>query len=45
VSEDGPGWVAFLVDDPDGIEEPSVAIVCPPCAAEGLRYESRVRYT
>jgi hypothetical protein len=45
VSRDGPGWVGFLLDDPDGQEEPTVVIVCPPCAAERLGYEARVAYT
>jgi hypothetical protein len=44
-SDDGAGWVGFLAEDPDGADEPSVLIVCPPCAAERFEYEAHVRYT
>jgi hypothetical protein len=29
----GKSWVAFMCNDPDGIDEPRIAVYCPPCAA------------
>jgi len=34
----GKGWVAYTCDDPDGIDEPRIAIYCPPCAAAEFGY-------
>ena len=40
-SETAPGWVAVIVDDPDGVEPPGLATYCPPCAARLLEYSPR----
>jgi hypothetical protein len=37
--------MALIVDDPDGVEAPSVVVYCPPCVARELSYESVVAYT
>jgi hypothetical protein len=29
----GKSWVAYMCNDPDGIDEPRIAVYCPPCAA------------
>lgn len=29
----GRGWAAFVVDDPDGREPPTIVVYCPVCAA------------
>ena len=34
----GKGWSAWLCEDPDGIDETSLAVYCPPCAAEEFGY-------
>lgn len=34
----GAGWTAFVCDDPDEIEEPRIAVYCPPCAAAEFVY-------
>ena len=41
MSETAPGWVAVVVDDPDGVEPSAVATYCPPCAARVLEYAPR----
>jgi hypothetical protein len=38
----GKGWVAYLCDDAGGIEGPSIAIYCPPCAAAEFGYRPEV---
>jgi hypothetical protein len=42
----GTGWVAYVCNDPDGIEEPRLAVDCPPCAAAefGYRLDSAASY-
>lgn len=32
VSDTGQGWVAYVVEDPDGEDETTVATYCPVCA-------------
>ncbi len=44
-SETAPGWVAIVVEDPDGVEPAGIATYCPPCAARVLDYASRSAYT
>ena len=41
VTDTGPGWVAVIVDDPDGIDPAGIATYCPPCAARLLEYAPR----
>jgi hypothetical protein len=41
VSETAPGWVAVVVEDPDGVDPGGVAAYCPPCAARVLEYTPR----
>lgn len=41
VSDTGPGWVAVIIDDPDGLEPAGIATYCPPCAARLLEYAPR----
>ena len=41
VSDAGPGWVAVIIDDPDGLEPSGVSTYCPPCAARLLEYAPR----
>lgn len=41
LSETAPGWVAVIVDDPDGVEPSGIATYCPPCAARLLEYSPR----
>lgn len=41
VSDIGPGWVAVIVDDPDGLDPAGIATYCPPCAARLLEYAPR----
>ena len=36
------GWVALYRADPDGIDEPRLAIFCPPCAASEYGYRPDV---
>ena len=36
-----PGWVAVIVEDPDGVEPSGIATYCPPCAARLLEYSPR----
>ena len=42
----GKGWVALYRYDPNGIDEPRIAIFCPPCAAAeyGFRPDVAVDY-
>jgi hypothetical protein len=40
-SETAPGWVAVVVEDPDGVDPSAVATYCPPCAARVLEYAPR----
>jgi len=42
VSETAPGWVAIVVEDPDGVDAAGIATYCPPCAARLLEYAPRV---
>jgi hypothetical protein len=41
LSETAPGWVAVVVEDPDGVDPSAVATYCPPCAARVLEYAPR----
>jgi hypothetical protein len=41
LSETAPGWVAVIVEDPDGVEPAGIASYCPPCAARLLEYSPR----
>lgn len=41
MSETAPGWVAVVVEDPDGDDPAGVATYCPPCAARVLEYAPR----
>lgn len=34
----GTGWVAYVCDDPDGVDEPRIVVYCPPCAASEFGY-------
>ena len=34
----GQGWSAWLCQDPDEIDGPSVVVYCPPCAAKAFGY-------
>jgi hypothetical protein len=36
------GWAAFLSEDPDGIDEPGIAVYCPVCAAREFGYRPDV---
>jgi hypothetical protein len=36
----GKGWVAFLGEDPDGIDPPCTLVYCPVCAWEPLPAET-----
>ena len=45
VSETAPGWVAVVVEDPDGVDAAGIATYCPPCAARVLEYAPRGVYT
>ena len=40
----GTGWVAMRCDDPDAaaVDEPSIALYCPPCAAGEFGYRADV---
>jgi hypothetical protein len=38
----GKGWAAWLCDDPDGVDEPRIAVYCPPCAAAEFGYRPDV---
>ena len=38
----GKGWVAYTCQDPDGIEEQSIAVYCPSCAAAEFGYRPDV---
>jgi len=40
-SETAPGWVAVIVEDPDGVDPAGIASYCPPCAARLLEYSPR----
>lgn len=40
-SETAPGWVAVIVEDPDGHDAAGIATYCPPCAARVLEYAPR----
>jgi hypothetical protein len=39
------GWVAHYRDDPKGIDEPRIAIFCPPCAAAEYGFRPDVAAT
>jgi len=41
LSETAPGWVAVVVEDPDGVDPHGIATYCPPCAARVLEYARR----
>ena len=41
VSRTAPGWVAVVVEDPDGVDPAGIASYCPPCAARMLEYAPR----
>ena len=41
----GTGWTAWLCTDPDGIDEPSIVVYCPPCAFEEFGYRPDVAAT
>ena len=41
VSETAPGWVAVVVEDPDGVDAAAIATYCPPCAARVLEFAPR----
>jgi hypothetical protein len=34
----GKGWSAFICEDPDGDDPPSITVYCPPCAASEFGY-------
>ena len=34
----GKGWSAWLCADPDGVDEPSIVVYRPPCAAAEFGY-------
>jgi hypothetical protein len=34
----GKSWVAYMCNDPDGIDTPRIAVYCPPCAAAEFGY-------
>jgi hypothetical protein len=36
LSEAAKGWYAYIVEDPEGLEEPLVCTYCPPCAHREL---------
>jgi hypothetical protein len=40
------GWVAFICEDPDEVDDPCVFVYCPPCAkhAFGCRTETAEGY-
>lgn len=38
----GKGWVAFMGEDPDGLEPPAIVVYCPPCAAAEFGYRPDV---
>ena len=40
--EIGKGWTAFHCDDPNGSEQPRIALYCPPCAASEFGYKPDV---
>ena len=40
--EVGQGWVAFLGDDPDGIDPPSAVVYCPVWAAAEFGYRPKI---
>jgi hypothetical protein len=42
----GKGWSAFVCEDPDGNDPPSIAVYCSPCAASefGYRRELAEKY-
>jgi hypothetical protein len=35
-STTGKGWRAYIVEDPDGDDEPITCTYCPPCAEREL---------
>jgi len=41
-SEVGKGWFAYIVEDPEGGEPPTVCTYCPPCAARELDARPRL---
>ena len=38
----GKGWVAFVGEDPDGIDPPRTVVYCPVCAAAEFGYRPDV---
>jgi hypothetical protein len=38
----GKGWVAFICEDPDGVDEPCIGTYCPPCANNEFGYRPEV---
>jgi hypothetical protein len=38
----GRAWSAWLCEDPDGVDEPLIAVYCPPCAAREFGYRPDV---
>jgi len=41
LSEAGKGWFAYIVEDPEGIDDPLVCTYCPPCAQWELEARPR----
>jgi hypothetical protein len=41
-SEVGKGWFAYIVEDPEEGEPPTVCTYCPPCAARELDARPRL---
>ena len=40
--EIGHGWTAWICNDPDEVDPPTIAVYCPPCAAEEFGYRPEV---
>ena len=36
--EIGDGWTAWICNDPDETDPPTIAVYCPPCAAAEFGY-------
>lgn len=36
MSASGKGWLGYLIEDPEGVEETIVCMYCPPCAEREL---------
>ena len=41
-SETGKGWLAYIAEDPEDGEGPTVCTYCPPCAQRELDARPRV---